>query len=324
MRPNAVFAIGDIHGCDEELRALIQQLPLQRDSLVVFLGDYIDRGPNSRGVVETILELSDYCKVECLLGNHELMLREFLDGSDARRVARFIYNGGGATLASYSNDDGVFVIPPEHVEFFEKLKYWHVEGDYAFVHAGLPTDVDKIDIAEHGEEMVWMRLRPGMPEPNYSKIVVHGHTPRPEVEIMPRRINLDTSCVYGRHLTAMELNSRQMWFVDRSATPKPVYLKDTRDGRREALRFTGKVPVSVEATGRSYAFETINYSEIGILMRPLEKIPKGEVEAGTTIDGLIGLGVAATAFRGVVIRVDDGPQGPQYAVKIVLEPLPGT
>src|SRR5579864_4865919 len=113
-----LYAIADIHGCDEELRALLKLLPLDRSSRVVFLGDYIDRGPNSAGVVDTILELEEYCQVVCLLGNHELMLREFLDGSDPRLSARFIYNGGGATLASYSNDDGVFVIPEEHVDFF--------------------------------------------------------------------------------------------------------------------------------------------------------------------------------------------------------------
>src|SRR5438105_13173689 len=119
-----VFAIADIHGCDEELRLLLRQLPLTRDSRVIFLGDYIDRGPNSRGVVETILELQEYCHVTCLLGNHELMLREFLDGSDPRLSARFIYNGGGATLASYSNDDAVFVIPEGHVESLEKPEYF--------------------------------------------------------------------------------------------------------------------------------------------------------------------------------------------------------
>ncbi|HEY8076566.1 MAG TPA: metallophosphoesterase family protein, partial [Labilithrix sp.] len=283
-----VFAIADIHGCDEELRGLLRLLPLERNSLVIFLGDYIDRGPNSRGVVETILELEEYCSVVCLLGNHELMLREFLDGSDPRLSARFIYNGGGATLASYSNDDGVFVIPEEHVDFFQKkLQYYHVDGDHCFVHAGLPVDVHQIDLAEHGEEMVWMRRRPGMAEPNFSKIVVHGHTPVPEVEINERRINLDTSCVYGRCLTAMELGSREMWSVDRSVTPKPIYLRDSKDSRRRAFRFTGKVPVSVTYEGLRLEFETINYSEIGVLMHPVGKGATATLRPGALITGLI-------------------------------------
>src|SRR4051812_16573164 len=138
----SLFAIGDVHGCAEELRALIQKLPLRRDSLVVFLGDYIDRGPDSRGVVDTILELQQYCRVVCLLGNHELMLREFLDGSDPRRVARFIYNGGSATLASYADHDGVFVMPQDHRDFYDALLYHYVVGEHCFVHAGLPTNVE--------------------------------------------------------------------------------------------------------------------------------------------------------------------------------------
>ena len=315
---SSVFAIGDVHGCAEELRALIQKLPLRKDSLVVFLGDYIDRGPDSRGVVDTILDLQQYCRVVCLLGNHELMLREFLDGSDSRRVARFIYNGGSATLASYADHDGVFVMPEEHRDFYASLLYHHVEGDHCFVHAGLPANVEDIDIAVHGEEMVWMRQRPGMPEPNFSKIVVHGHSAIPEIDVQPRRINLDTACVYGRRLTGMELNTREVYTVERSTGPQPIYLRDVKDSRRHALRFTGKVPVSLIFNGAKLLFETINYSEIGILMTPVNP-PDVKVKAGTAISGTIGVGETATSFKGVVLRVDDGKR---IALKIVVEPPP--
>ena len=317
----SVFAIGDVHGCAEELRALIQKLPLRRDSLVVFLGDYIDRGPDSRGVVDTILDLQQYCRVICLLGNHELMLREFLDGSDSRRVARFIYNGGSATLASYADHDGVFVMPQDHREFFDALPYHHIEGDHCFVHAGIPGTIEEIDVDLHGEEMVWMRHRPGMPEPNYSKIVVHGHSAIPEADITPRRINLDTACVYGRKLTAMELKTREMFVVERSTGPQPIYLRDVKDSRRHALRFTGKVPVAVHHAGAMLLFETINYSEIGILMTPVNP-PDVKVRAGSSISGTIGVGEMATPFKGIVLRVDDGKR---VACKIVVEtaPAPG-
>ena len=211
----AVFAVGDVHGCAEELRALLQKLPLTRDSLIVFLGDYIDRGPSSRGVIETILDLQDYCEVKCLLGNHELMLREFLDGSDPRRSARFVLNGGGATLASYANDDGLFVIPPEHLAFYEGLPHHHVEGDFCFVHAGLPVDLPEIDVAIHGEEMVWMRQRRGFQGPKYSKTVVHGHTPTlsREPEVYANRICIDTALCYapGNKLTTVELPSETFY-----------------------------------------------------------------------------------------------------------------
>jgi serine/threonine protein phosphatase 1 len=310
-----VFAIGDVHGCADELRALIQKLPLGRDSLVVFLGDYIDRGPDSRGVVDTVLELQEYCRVVCLLGNHELMLREFLDGSDPRRVARFIYNGGSATLASYADHDGVFNMSPEHREFYEKLPYHHVEDEHCYVHAGLPTSPEEIDVDVHGEEMVWMRRRPGMPEPNYSKIIVHGHSAIYDVDIQPRRINIDTACVYGRTLTAIDPHSHEMWHVERSTAPQPIYLRDVKDSRRHALRFTGVVPVIVMHEGKKLLFETINYSEIGLLMTPVE--PRDvKVKPGTHISGTIGIVETATPFRGVVLRVDAGQR---IAVKISVD-----
>jgi serine/threonine protein phosphatase 1 len=313
----SLFAIGDVHGCAEELRALIQKLPLRRDSLVIFLGDYIDRGPDSRGVVDTILELQQYCRVICLLGNHELMLREFLEGSDPRRVARFIYNGGSATLASYADHDGVFVMPQDHRDFYDALLYHHIEGDHCFVHAGLPanvTDVEDIDIAVHGEEMVWMRHRPGMPEPNFSKIVVHGHSAIETIDIQPRRINLDTACVYGRRLTALELNTHEIWFVERSTVPQAIYLRDSKDSRRNALRFSGKVPVVITHRGARLIFETINYSEIGMLMVPLDP-REATLTAGTEVGGTIGVGETATPFKGVVLRVDGGQR---IALKIVV------
>lgn len=310
-----VIAIGDVHGCADELRALIQQIPLERDSLVVFLGDYIDRGPDSRGVVDTVLELEQYCKVVCLLGNHELMLREYLAGTDPRLIARFIYNGGSATLASYADHDGVVVMSEEHRTFFEKLPYHYIDGDHCFVHAGLPAAPEEIDIEKHGEEMVWMRRRAYMPEPNYSKIIVHGHSAVHEVDIKPRRINLDTACVYGRKLTAMDVNTHEMWTVERSSAPQPLYLKDVKDSRRHALRFTGAVPVSVVSPDGPLFFETINYSEIGLLMSPI-KGSKATLKIGESIVGTIGVGDTATPFRGVVLRVDDGPR---IAVKIVVE-----
>lgn len=316
----AVFAIGDVHGCADELRALLQKLPLRRDSLVVFLGDYIDRGPDSRGVVDTILDLQQYCRVVCLLGNHELMLREFLEGSDSRRVARFIYNGGSATLASYADHDGVFVMPEEHREFFDSLAYHHIEGEHCFVHAGIPTAVEEIDVEVHGEEMVWMRHRPGMPEPNYSKIVVHGHSAIPNIDVQPRRINLDTACVYGRRLTGMELKTREVYTVERSTGPQPIYLRDVRDSRRHALRFTGKVPVVLRHDGYTMLFETINYSEIGILMTPVRPT-ETKVKTGTMVSGTIGVGETATAFNGVILRVDDGTR---VALKIVVAQQPST
>lgn len=309
-----VFAIGDIHGCNDELRELLKKLPLTRDSLVVVLGDCIDRGPASRDVIDTILELQDYCKVITLIGNHELMLREFLDGSDPRLVARFVYNGGGATLASYADDDGNVWIPPEHHEFFDNLSWYHVDGEYCFVHAGLPVSLDALDPTQHGEEMVWMRRRP---EIVCDKIIVHGHTPRAEVELGERTINLDTACVYGGRLTAMEVRSRQEWFVERDPTVPEVHLRDGRDSRRGARRFTGRIPVVLRVGGRTYDFETINYSEIGLLIHGVGTSSKVRLEPGTAVSGLLGKGLGEKPFRGVVLRVDGENR---HAVKLLADP----
>lgn len=308
---SGVFAIGDVHGCEDELRALLRKLPLKRDSLVVFLGDIIDRGPRSNGVVETILELHDYCHVVTLLGNHELMLREFLEGSNERLVARYLYNGGGATLASYADDEGVVHIPDAHRKLFDELAYFHVDGSYCFVHAGLPVPLDEIDVERHGEEMVWMRPRPrDVPVPGPT-IVVHGHTPRRTVGVSSRTINLDTGCVYGGHLTAMEVHSRAIWAVESTTKGGAVHLKDGKDSRRQARRFDGSIPVSIESEGLTLSFETINYSEIGLLVRSTSAV---RLPPGTTVTGTIGEGHGERAFRGVVLRVDG--QG-RHAVKLL-------
>jgi len=136
--------------------------------------------------------------------------------------------------------------------------------------------------------------------------------------VQPRRINLDTACVYGRRLTAMELNTRTVYKVERSTGPQPIYLRDAKDSRRHALRFTGKVPVSVQHAGSTLLFETINYSEIGILMTPVNPVDV-KLKAGSAVAGTIGIGETATPFKGVVLRVDDGKR---IALKIVVEQPP--
>ena len=122
-----IFAIGDIHGCVNELRALLNLLPLTPESTVVFLGDYIDRGGNSKGVIDTIIELRGHCRVVTLKGNHEAMFLDFLDHPGSARAGLFICNGGSATLASYANETGRYELPSEHVAFFSRATA-HLRG----------------------------------------------------------------------------------------------------------------------------------------------------------------------------------------------------
>ncbi len=179
------------------------------------------------------------------------------------------------------------------------------------------VDIEHIDLDVHGEEMVWMRHRPGMPEPNFPKIVVHGHSAIESIDIQPRRINLDTACVYGRRLTALELNTHEMWCVERSdRAPAPSTLRDSKDSRRNALRFSGKVPVVITHLGARMIFETINYSEIGMLMVPLDPTVV-TLKAGTPISGTIGVGDTGDAVQGASsLRVDAGQR---IALKIVVD-----
>src|SRR5688500_9784566 len=110
-----LFAIGDIHGCVDELRQLLNQLPRSSESTLVFLGDYIDRGPASREVIDTLLGLAQQDHVVPLMGTHEAMFHDFLRDPHSPGGASFIYNGRSATLASYANGDQ-YVIPESHIE----------------------------------------------------------------------------------------------------------------------------------------------------------------------------------------------------------------
>ena len=109
--PKKIFAIGDVHGCASELRMLLNKLPLTEESVVVFLGDYVDRGPNSKQVIETVLELKEQCQVVALKGNHEALFLSFLQDPSSEAAGMFIYNGGSATLHSYATPEGEYRIP---------------------------------------------------------------------------------------------------------------------------------------------------------------------------------------------------------------------
>lgn len=153
-------------------------------------------------------------------------------------------------------------------------------------------------------------MRPKTSPGRGSTIVVHGHTPHLDVEIAEHSINLDTACVYGGRLTAMEVHSREVWSVESAANDIAVQLRDGKDSRRQARRFNGCVAVRVEWDGKTLEFETVNYSELGVLMRPMRAV---RIPPGSLVSGVIGPGLGEKPFRGVVLRVDgDG----RHAVKL--------
>ncbi|MGH7409444.1 MAG: metallophosphoesterase family protein [Candidatus Methylomirabilis sp.] len=195
-----ICAIGDIHGCLDPLRGLMDQLRLADEDEVVFVGDYVDRGPDSKGVIDYLLTLRG--RYTFLMGNHERMFLDFLQGKDR---FLFLYNGGTATLESYG---GLGRIPAAHLDFLNRLHLYYETDDYLFVHGGIRPG---IPIQEQDpKDLLWIREEFYAYPGRYPKTVVFGHTPMREVLMAEDRIGIDTACVYGNKLTCLILPSRQV------------------------------------------------------------------------------------------------------------------
>jgi len=207
-----LFAIGDIHGCCDQLLRLMERIPIDwsRDRLV-FMGDYIDRGPHSFEVVDYLVGLKvQHPDIVFLKGNHEQMLADYLSGRDRMT---YLYNGGRQTLDSYLKHAGPntqFPIPPSHLRFFESLKLHHETEDYIFVHAGLRQDrsFDQQD----PEDMLWIREKFINSKHSFGKRVVFGHTPLQEPLVEQNKIGIDTGAVYGNKLTCVQLPEELFYF----------------------------------------------------------------------------------------------------------------
>lgn len=216
-----IYAIGDIHGCLKALKELMGKLPLQDDDEVVFLGDYIDRGPDSKGVLDYLLA-NRKPNWHFLRGNHEQMLLEWLGTPNPMAAANWLLNGGHQTLQSYVpkekldevRGEGAHIllqsyIPHTHVEFLNALPYTYETPDYFFCHAGV--NLDNPLNAQQPDDLLWIRrkfIQDPRPTP---KLVVYGHTPVETVDLTRDRIDLDTGCVYGNFLTAMALPLRVLY-----------------------------------------------------------------------------------------------------------------
>jgi serine/threonine protein phosphatase 1 len=202
-----VFAIGDVHGCAEELVKLLRKIKAdpERDTFV-FIGDYVDRGPDPKGVVDAILELTTRCpRVFCLKGNHEGLFLDYLAG-DNENV--FLYNGGNTTLDSYGAVYGEpFEMPPGHREFFDELLLYHREGDVLFVHAGLRPGVPLEKQTEH--DLLWIREEFIYVPQQAADLIVFGHTPSRRPIVQADKIGIDTGAVYGNKLTCLKLPERE-------------------------------------------------------------------------------------------------------------------
>jgi serine/threonine protein phosphatase 1 len=173
--------------------------PFEEDE-VVFVGDYVDRGPDSKGVVDYLLTLQG--RYTFLMGNHERMFLDFLQGKER---FLFLYNGGEATLESYG---GVGSIPAAHLAFLKRLLPYYETDHYLFVHGGIRPGIPLQD--QDPMDLLWIREEFYAYPGRYPKTVVFGHTPMREVLIGEDRIGIDTACVYGNKLTCLVLPSREV------------------------------------------------------------------------------------------------------------------
>jgi serine/threonine protein phosphatase 1 len=211
-----IFAVGDIHGCLGHLEQLIPMLPIDREQdLLLFIGDYIDRGSYSREVVDYVIHLRDhFCPCVCLIGNHEQMFLDYLAG---REQPNFLYNGGAETLLSYGMGGGRQVttadLPPGHEAFFRSLSYLYETDDYIFVHAGLKPGVP-LDRQEP-YDLIWIRFEFIRSSFDFGKTVIFCHTPLSRTEPFNglKKIGIDTGAVYGGRLTCLELPDMKLYQV---------------------------------------------------------------------------------------------------------------
>lgn len=196
-------AIGDIHGCLDKLERLhkeCRRFAGIRPLRFIFLGDLIDRGPNSRAVVQTIMDMqrADPANVIILAGNHEDFLHNI---DDPIGIATWLRNGGDQTLNSYGISDPAD-FPPDRLDFLRGLPSHYDDGVRFFVHAGIRPGVPLDRQTRH--DLLWIREPFLGATDDYGRLIVHGHSPRHDgkPEILPNRVNLDTAAVYGGPLTA--------------------------------------------------------------------------------------------------------------------------
>lgn len=217
--PPRTIAIGDVHGCAAALRALVRQIEPQSTDTIVMLGDCVDRGPDSRGVIETLLDLRGRCELVPILGNHEEMMLNFLDS----RVQPddWLVVGGDATIASYTADRSKPSLPHEHEDFVRTWgDYWEDDLNF-YVHAAYHPEQPLA--GQRWQIWRWHSLRDSVPEPHASgKVAVVGHTSQKTGEVLDLgHIKcIDTYCWGGGWLTAYEPATGKVWQVDRDGKPR--------------------------------------------------------------------------------------------------------
>jgi serine/threonine protein phosphatase 1 len=214
MGQRRIFAIGDIHGYLNKLQELMEKIdPDPAQDAIVFLGDYIDRGPRSREVVEYVLDIKKaFEHTVFLMGNHEFMFMDYL--TYRKEPWTFLLNGGVETIHSYglTGDDPESKMPQEHMAFFNSLRPYYETDSYIFVHAGLRAGIPLHE--QTLDDLVWIRREFIGSNVDFGKLVIFGHTPFMRPLVHPNKIGIDTGAGYGGDLTCIELPGRIFYSAD--------------------------------------------------------------------------------------------------------------
>lgn len=219
--PGRLFAIGDIHGCPDELGVMLNVIAPGAGDTIVFVGDYVDRGPSARAVIDRLLELErGAAETVFLKGNHEDMMLSFL-GLPGNYGDSFLFNGGAQTLESYGVGERDVAqaaerIPEAHLDFLRRLATSYLRSPYLFVHAGVLPSRQLEE--QRVEDLLWIRQKFIFSPHKIDAAVVFGHTPMREVmEDLPSKLGIDTGLVYGGKLSAVELTEGALYQVDRGS-----------------------------------------------------------------------------------------------------------
>jgi serine/threonine protein phosphatase 1 len=218
---NRIFAISDIHGCYKPFYELVvNSIRLEKSDQLVLLGDYVDRGTESREVIDFILDLQlQEFNVKALAGNHEAMLLDSYHSTE--NIPLWLLNSGDSTLLSFGIRD-IKDLEKRYAGFFKSLSFYLIIGNFIFVHAGLNDEIDDPFTDTHS--MIW-ETRFSYNNPLLSgKTIIHGHRPKPLQYInkliseRSKVIPIDSGCVYGREggygfLSALEVNSMSLYSV---------------------------------------------------------------------------------------------------------------
>jgi serine/threonine protein phosphatase 1 len=224
MRSRTI-AIGDVHGCSRALDTLLEAIDPQADDVIVTLGDYVNRGPDSHGVLERLSALEQQCHLIPILGNHDQMFLQLLLDASAgrsRNLSSWLRMGGDATLVSYGASPNkvsmadLARIPADHVAFLDRCHAYHESDTHIFIHANYDPALEMND--QPFELLRWESLRDGIPGPHFSgKTVFAGHSSQKSGEILDvgHLVCIDTYCFGGGWLSAFDVHTKEVWQTNR-------------------------------------------------------------------------------------------------------------